>query len=159
MVALQTELSFSSSAVSSEAFGFARVTSASLLTVNARAEDTPSRDTNRASCTPTGASAAAVTRNLFASGLPSLPSLGLAVSLGVENWSSVTSSRFSPVMATSTVVPTCAPIGIVVSRRGVGRMTDWAKAEPASANQAIPAKTRTANLGDMASGCREIPSC
>ena len=159
MTALQTELGFSARAVSSEVFGVVRVTSASWLTVKARAEETPSRDTTRASWTPTGASAATVTRNLFASALPSAASLGLAVSLAVENWSSVRSSRFSPVRLTSTVVPTCAPIGIVVSKRGVGRITCWAKAELARANQATPAIILAADLGDMASGCREILSC
>ena len=159
MTALQMELGFSARAVSSEVLVLVRVSSARWLTVNARAEETPSRETTLASCTPTDASAATVTRNLFASGLPSAASLGLAVSLGVENWSSVRSSRFSPVTVTSTVVPSCAPIGIVVSKRGVGRITCWAEAELARENQATPAIILAADLGDMASGYREIPSC
>ena len=52
---------------------------------------------------------------------------GLAVILGVENSSSLTSSRFSPVIVTSTLVPACPPIGMTVSRRGAGRQTCWAK--------------------------------
>ena len=71
-----------------------------------------------------------LTVNLF-----SVPATGFAVIFGVENISSLTFSVFSPVIVTSTFVPTCPPMGMTVSRRGSGKVTCWARAETASSVQ------------------------
>ena len=61
-------------------------------TANARGVDTPSRERIRASCTPTGASDAMVTTNLFGTVCPSAATTGFAVIFGVEKRSSRASS-------------------------------------------------------------------
>lgn len=60
------------------------------------------------------------------------PATGFAVICGVEKFSSVTSSMFSPVMVTSTLCPACPPIGIMVSKRGSGSVTCCAEAAAVS---------------------------
>src|SRR6478609_619841 len=69
-----------------------------------------------------------LTVNRVSDAFPSAPTTGFAVIFGVENNNSLTSSRLSPVIVTSKVVPTCPPIGIIVSRRGRGSVTCWANA-------------------------------
>ena len=65
-----------------------------------------------------------VTTYLFSSALPDGSSLRLAVMCGSEKRRSPTSSKCSPVMTTSTSVPTFPPMGMVVKSRGAGRPTD-----------------------------------
>ena len=62
-----------------------------------------------------------VTTNLLFSAFPSAVTLAFAVILGLEKSSSQESSMFSPVIATSKLVPACPPIGITVSKRGSGQ--------------------------------------
>ena len=49
---------------------------------------------------------------------------------------------FSPVIVTSTLVPACPPIGIIVSKRGAGRQTSWASDAAPSQNAIMPATRR-----------------
>ena len=67
-----------------------------------------------------------VTTNLFGTGCPSAATTAFAVIFGVEKRSSRDSSMCWWVMLTSTLVPTCPPMGVTVRSLGNGRQTCWA---------------------------------
>jgi hypothetical protein len=62
---------------------------------------------------------------------PFSSTIGSVVIRASENRNSLAPSSDSPVIVTSTVSPAVPPIGIVVSNRGIGRQTDWEKADEA----------------------------
>ena len=96
-------------------------------------------------------------RNLFGTALPSAPSIGLAVILGVEKRSSPTSSTFSPVIATSTCVPSLS------AHRHDGEQARRGQADllrEGSGEQSQQADERRWRVSrSCVSGCREILSC
>jgi hypothetical protein len=129
MVALHIESNFKVSADSSVVVGFVCVTSGYLEMQKTRGEETPSRVNTLASTKLMGQSSAIVTRYLPGISLPCGSRIGSAVTRGSEKRRSFAPSRYWPPMVTSTVCPAVPPIGIKVSNRGIGKMTDWAEAE------------------------------
>src|SRR6056297_1960136 len=89
---------------------------------------------------PMGQSSEMVTVYCFGTGWPSASCFAVAVMPGCRKTNSLASSTESPLIVTSKVVPTCPPIGIVVSRRGAGRQTDGA-----AMGIAVLASTHAAN--------------